>query len=157
MRLGLLAVILCAVPAALCQTPQPGLLNPAQPQPTPPAFQFPGNDYSNKPPTWQSSHVSATHILSLPRMRVPPPPVGPEIDPDIIIHPPKSRMGDEPQGSLVAQNIYPGLRWLPINNGKPIPNTWPKAKIEFIPITWPESQLLPIDTDSPTTRTAPAK
>src|SRR5271169_4997848 len=88
MRLAILAVFLCSVPIALCQSPQPGLLNPAQPQPAQPAFQFPGKDFSNVPPTWKNSSLPGTHDLILPR-----PPVRPQIDPDFILHPPKSHIG----------------------------------------------------------------
>ncbi len=162
MRLNLLtlglSLSLFAAPAALCQSPQFGL-NPGKPQPAQPAFQFPGKDYSNTAPTWQHSNVSITHTLSLPRMRIPRPPANPQIDPNFIIHPPKPRMADQPEGSLVAQNIYPGLRFMPIGSTatlKQIPTDWPKLKIESIPIKSPNSTMLPINGSSPTDP-APAK
>jgi hypothetical protein len=142
MRLAVLAVFLFAVPAAFCQSPQFGL-NPGRPQPAPPAFQFPGKDFSNSPPTWQSLSHAEPLVLVLPR-----PPARPQIDPNFIIHPPKPRMADQPEGSLVAQNVFPGLRFVPIGSAatlKQIPIDWPKLKIESIPIDSPKSKLLPIE------------
>ena len=78
----------------------------------------------------------------------------------MIIHPPKSSVGVQPQGTLVAQNIYPGLRLLPIGSAaalKPIPADWPRLKIESIPITWSNSTVLPVDSGSAAGKAAPAK
>jgi hypothetical protein len=55
------------------------------------------------------------------------------IDPQMVVHPPKSSLGVQPPGTLVAQNQYPNLRFLPID--------WPEAKIELIPIYWPNLKV----------------
>ncbi len=144
-----LSFSLCAAPIAFSQSSQPDPLDPARPQSSQPALQFPGKDFSNTPPTWQNSNLPKTQVLRLPHLR---PPAEPQIDPQMIVHPSRSRIGEQPQGSLVAQNIYPGLRLLPIGataSAKLIhPTAWPKFKIEPIPDAWPNSQLLPIDEGS---------
>jgi len=72
-----------------------------------------------------------------------------QIDPKIVVHPPQSSLGEQPPGTLVAQNLYPGLQLLPIEESKskaePIPTTWPNRKIEQIPTVWPNGELLPVN------------
>ncbi len=72
----------------------------------------------------------------------------PQIDAQIIVHPPPSSLGEQPQGTQLAQNLYPGLQLLPIDEskakGQPIPITWPNLKIEQIPIVWPKLEFNPV-------------
>ncbi len=170
MRLAVLAGLLCASPIALCQSAAPGLANPEQPQASQPAQAWPTQSWSA--PTWNMpNQLAPTFPPSGQRnVYVFPRPEGfrasdrlqnsSRIDPRMIIHPPKSSVGVQPQGTLVAQNIYPGLRLLPIGSAsalKPIPADWPRLKIESIPITWSNSTLLPVDSGSAAGKAAPAK
>ena len=41
-----------------------------------------------------------------------------QIDPGMIVRPPKSSVGVQPPGTPIAQNLYPGLRLLPIEGAK---------------------------------------
>jgi len=41
-----------------------------------------------------------------------------QIDPGMIVRPPTSSIGVEPPGTPIAQNLYPGLRLLPIEESK---------------------------------------
>jgi hypothetical protein len=78
----------------------------------------------------------------------------------MIVHPSRSRIGDQPQGNLVAQNLYPGLRLLPIGAAatlKQIPTDWPSYKLESIPVAWPKTPLLPIDNNGAIAKPSPAK
>ena len=165
MRLAVLAVLLCASPIVLCQSAVPGLANPEQPQVSQPAQAWSAPTW-NMPtqlaPTFPPTGQRNVYVFSKPegfratdqlqnRSR---------IDPRMIVRPPKSSVGVQPPGTLVAQNIYPGLRLLPIGSAaalKSIPTDWPRLKIESIPITWPKSTLLPIDSGSAASKAAPAK
>jgi hypothetical protein len=61
----------------------------------------------------------------------------PQLDPGIIVHPPPSSLGAQPKGTLLAQNLYPGLVLLPIDmsklKGQPIPIAWQDLKVQRIP------------------------
>jgi hypothetical protein len=164
MRLAILtaglSLSLCAGPLALCQSSQPDFANPAQPSASQPSFQFPGKDFSKTAPLWQNSNVPTSHVLVLPHTELPRPTAKAQIDPQMIIHPSKSRIGAQPPGSLIAQNVYPGLRLMPISataTGKPIPTDWPKFKLESIPIAWPNLEVLPVDSNSSAAKPSPTK
>jgi len=49
----------------------------------------------------------------------------------------------------MAQNLYPGLEFLPIDGTKTglqsIPITWPEFKIEQIPTAFPKCRITPAD------------
>jgi hypothetical protein len=62
----------------------------------------------------------------------------------MIVRPPASSVGVQPPGSQIAQNLYPGLELLPIQQfkGEPIPTTFPNMKVEQIPITWPQYKVV---------------
>ena len=72
-----------------------------------------------------------------------------QIDPKIIVHPPKSGIGEQVPGTLVAKNLYPGLQLLPVegSNAKvePIPTTWPKMKMGNIPTTCPDCKMVLVE------------
>jgi hypothetical protein len=78
----------------------------------------------------------------------PPPRFDAQMDPRIVVHPPQSSLGVQPPGSLVAQNLYPGLQLLPIEQSRataePIPAIWPHLKIKQIPIIWPKGVIKPV-------------
>lgn len=74
----------------------------------------------------------------------------------MIVHPPKSSLGAQPQGTMVAQNEYPGLQFLPIEVAsaelKPIPIAWPNLKLQPIPIEWPKAKALSAASPAPISR-----
>jgi hypothetical protein len=75
-----------------------------------------------------------------------------QIDPGMIFHPSKSSIGAEPPGTLIAQNLYPGLRLLPIEDSRAAlqasPAQWPNLKMQQVPTLWPKCKLLPVKGDS---------
>jgi hypothetical protein len=98
-------------------------------------------DFSNRAPQWNG-------LSSIPFGKVyrpEPKPLVPlgdaKIDPQIIFHPSQSGIGAQQPGTAIAQNQYPGLKYLPIQ--------WPQAKVEPIPTAWPNLQMSPITTGSP--------
>ncbi len=72
------------------------------------------------------------------------------IDPQMILHPTARDLGMQPPGTLVAQNLYPGLKFQPIDaqtcgpKSGLLSTTWPKLKVEPIPIFSPDLKSLPI-------------
>jgi hypothetical protein len=67
------------------------------------------------------------------------------IDPKMIVHPPKSNLGVQPPGTIVAQNDYPNLRIQPIDTAhsavEAVPTNWPALKVQTIPNQWPSLRL----------------
>lgn len=132
MRLTILALLLSTGTAALCQSVAPAPANPQQPGLAPFGITQGGRDFAKLPPDWHLTSV-------LPRkMEIQPGPwlqhrFNPQIDAQIIVHPPPSSLGEQWPGTLLAQNLYPGLQLLPIDEskpkGQPIPTTWPNQKI----------------------------
>ena len=150
MRPAIFALILFASPPAFCQSAPPAPVKPALPPltltlpPQPPIFEF------NQPPN--EFHFDG--FVPRPTVVLHPAPLQfkdhAQIDPQMIVHPPKSSLGLESPGTLIAQNLYPGLQLLPIDQPKaklePIPTTWPNLKVEPIPIYFPTAQITLIGT-----------
>jgi hypothetical protein len=78
-----------------------------------------------------------------------------EIDPRIIVHPPQSRIGDQPSGTQIAQNLYPGLTFQRIDGplggeqpraSKPdrLSTTWRNLEVKRIPTQWPKFKMEPV-------------
>lgn len=65
-----------------------------------------------------------------------------QIDPTIIVHPPQSKLGLQPPGTIIAKNEFPNLKFLPIASpgsaSHTIPAQWPGFGLEEIPTTWPK-------------------
>ena len=128
MRPAIFALLLCAGTAAFCQSPPPVTqVKPALPPLTltlPP--QAPALEFNAPPKVFTFSGV-------VPRKAIVLPPTAlqfedhAQIDPQIIVRPPQSSLGEQPPGTLIAQNLYPGLQMLPIGE--------PKGKVKPIPIT----------------------
>jgi hypothetical protein len=72
------------------------------------------------------------------------------IDPQMLLHPTARDLGTQPPGMLMAQNLYPGLKFQPIGaqprapRGGLLSTTWPKLKIEEIPVFWPHLKTEPV-------------
>jgi hypothetical protein len=160
MRLTILALIFYAGTTALCQSASPVPASPDNAQQNSHIFNWSGTDFSTLPPVWHRSSVLPQPMIVLPNGGPLRPNDRAKIDPQMIIHPPKSSLGLQPPGTLVAQNEYPGLQFLPIESSKKkmenIPTTWPNLKLQPIPILWPKSRLLPVGNHAPITASAPA-
>ena len=124
----------------------------AEPGKTPPALALqPGQDFSTGRREWKLSPLtpfSETMLQAPPTRRALLPLGDAKIDPDILRRPPKSILDAQSQGTLMAQNRFPGLRFLPIESPQgtsgPISTTWPKLKMERIPIEWPGAKVIPV-------------
>jgi hypothetical protein len=153
MRLTILALFLYTGVAAFCQSAAPVPASPEKPWRILPGAtnSQPARDFSKLPQEWHFTTVA-------PRMKTMTILPGPlalgcgsdaQIDPKIVAYPPQASLGEQPPGTLVAQNLYPGLQLLPIEESKGkaelLPTTWPTRKIERIPIVWPKGELLPVD------------
>jgi hypothetical protein len=61
------------------------------------------------------------------------------------VHPPQSSVAVQTPGTQIAQNLYPGLTLMPIDqwkgNGQQIPITWPNLKVQNIPTSWPKFEI----------------
>ncbi len=152
MRSWIFVFSLCAATASFGQSsPQPPV-NPFNTAPLPPAFNWPGTDFSRNPPAWRPNSVSPNPTIVLRETDSLTRKDRAKIDPGIIVHPPKSSFGIEPQGTPVAQNQYPGLRYLPIDVStaklEPIPIFWPDLKPQSTPAAWPKAKPLPFDLPS---------
>ena len=156
MRRWVLVLTLGAGTMAFCQSSAQAPVNPHKSGELPHTFNWPGTDFSKTPPVWSPGGVLAQPIIvelrdaSSARLLN-----GAKIDPGIIVHPPKTNLGAQPQGTLMARNQYPGLQFLPIEvsraNLEPIPITWPNLKLQPIPIEWPKARPLPVVGPMPAT------
>lgn len=151
MRLTILGLFLSFSPVAFCQTAMPAPANLQQRPLTPPAIILiqPGRDFTRLPPNLTITSIQPLTILTpfdvgLPRLGS-----HAQIDPQIVVHPPQSSLGEQPPGTQIAQNLYPGLQMLPIEESKiksqPLSTTWPSLKVQQIPITWPKCEIKPVE------------
>jgi len=161
MRLTLLALILYVGTKAFCQSTVPVPGSPYKPQQNPPIVNWPGTDFSKLPPVWNGSFVAPRPMIVLPNLGAAHLIDRAQIDPQMIVHPPKSSLGVQPQGTLVAQNEFPGLQFLPIGSSsrkfEKIPSPWPHLKIQQIPVVWPNFKLIPVGNQAPGKTSRPAK
>jgi len=146
MRLTIFALFLSAGSAALCQSSTPAPANPNSQGLTPPQWSQPGQDFSAQLREWHFNTDSPQRTIILQAPLSEQQRNATQIDPKIIVHPPQSGIGEQAPGTMVAQNLYPGLQLLPIDwskaKGEPIPTTWPNMKIENIPTTWPDTKMI---------------
>ncbi len=148
MRIAIFALFLSSGLAAFCQLPSPAPLQPNRSWVFPPGSAQPGQDISKLPRDFHFSFVPQQPLI-LPKTVEIPPTFKAQIDPKMIVHPPKSGIGEQAPGTLVAQNLYPGLQLLPIDGARakvePIPITWPKMKVENIPTTCPDCKMVLVE------------
>jgi hypothetical protein len=158
MRLAGLTLFLSAGTWAFCQSPAPAPANPEQnwltlPELAKPGLAQPGRDFTRLPPQLHFDFTAPMKAMTVPA----PDPLrrwnDAQIDPKIVVHPPQSSLGKQAPGALVAQNLYPGLNLLPIQEseakGEPIPTAWPNLKVKNIPIVWPKLEIKPVDSRAP--------
>lgn len=161
MRTAILLFSLCAGlawpgAAAFGQSAPSELLNPKSPSPNPLSQSFwteRGHEFGNLPPGSTATKAPPwTVVRPAPAPRAP---LGNAlIDPRMILHPTARDLGTLPPGTVVAQNLYPGLKFQPIDAEKCGPKsgllstTWPRLKVEPIPITWPNAKMKPVGSDA---------
>ena len=111
----------------------------------------PGQDFSTGRREWKLSPFtpfSETIMQAPPALKALRPLGDARIDPNILRRPPQSVLDLPSQGTLMAQNQFPGLRFLPIESPKgtsgPISTVWPKLKMERIPTNWPGAKFIPV-------------
>ena len=124
MRLPLFAV-LCAGAAAstamFCQSPAPQKIDPDKLFEMPKDFSRQGPDYKTfKPPLPPKNHDTILEFpkIDTPRLKPGDSPLNHQIDPKIILHPPWHSTS---KGQEVSRRHYPGLKFLPLHRGAPIP------------------------------------
>jgi len=152
MRLTIFALFLSAGTSALCQSAAPA--NPSPRSLTAPQWAQPDSGFSIQP---RESHLNPdlqqkTIILPAPAPMQKQQTA--QLDPKIIVHPPQSSLGEQPLATQIAQNLYPGLTMLPINewkgNAHQIPIEWPNLKVQNIPTAWPKVEIKSVETGAAT-------
>ncbi|MGD0629330.1 MAG: hypothetical protein ABR987_08250 [Terracidiphilus sp.] len=153
MRIAIFALFLSFGLAAFCQTPSPAPLQPNRTWVFPPGNAQPRQDFGKLPQEFHFSFVPSQPLI-LPKTIEITPRFNAQMDSKIIVRPPKSGIGQQAPGTLVAQNLYPGLQLLPIDGSKakvePIPITWPKMKMENIPTSCPDCNMVLVESGTVT-------
>ena len=157
MRIFILALFLFAGSTAFGQSGRFGPLSLNPPGSLPSPWTAQGRDFGKLPPDWPTTMNTLNQTVIEP----PPPtrrvPLGDaQIDPKIILHPSQLRIGVQPPGTQIAQNLYPGLTFQQIDGQQsaeqPRPSklnqlstTWPNMRIKPIPTVWPNLKMEPVD------------
>lgn len=143
MRITLVAALLSAGTAGLCQSGTPRPAMPEQ-QVLPPITILPFNSVPRE------FHLNPDIPRGSILQEKPERGRGPRIDPGMVVHPPRASIGEQAPGTPVAQNLYPGLQLLPIDGLKakvePISIIWPNMKVENIPTTCPDCKMVLMET-----------
>jgi hypothetical protein len=148
MRVCIFALLLCAGPVAFGQSAPS---NPDLFGKFPSPWNAPGCDFNTLPQQWSSLRTVPFGKMHLPLPKPTAPLGDAAIDPKIIVHPTERSLGTQQPGTLVAQNLYPGLRLLPIGSNEsrlgapPLGTAWPELRIEKISIVWPELKIEPVN------------
>lgn len=150
MRLAIAVLFVCTLSPACAQS------NRAHQPPSPkipdepPGFALPNTDFGKLP---QRQCRINPNMPLVGTFKAPPATLRPlgdaQIDPKIIIRPAQSRLEDQPAGTMIAQNQFPGLRFLPIGGDgsklEPIPIRWPNLKTEPIPTQCANCAVAPVE------------
>jgi len=133
-----IALLLCVGTTAFCQSAagNPGDLGRIQT-----VFTQPVSDLNTLPADWRMTNGAPPKMSVSPSAGVVQHKSLAQIDPGMIVHPPRSSVGVPPPGTLVARNLYPGLALLPIQ--------WPRLKVQAIPTLWPRRKIGPCDGSEP--------
>jgi hypothetical protein len=142
MRISIFALFVSIGLTATGQSPGPGAVKPQPQWLLPPISIHPGASFDQAPREWHlNPDVPFNSIVLEPPQQKSAAP----IDPQMVLHPPQSKVGEQAPGTLMAQNLYPGLQFLPIDGPNPgareIPITWPERKLKNIPTDWPKYEL----------------
>jgi len=156
MRCGLLILCLSGGTLGLGQAGPAASLTPFGQAPSPWTAQ--SRDFGKLPEwRWDPSLSSLRpQTVLLPPPKTATVPLGDaSIDPRILRHPAANDLGTQPPGTQVAQNLFPGLKFQPIDGpqcpqqpgaaqAEPLPTTWPKLKVQRIPTDWPRLKMEPV-------------
>ncbi|HSZ17020.1 MAG TPA: hypothetical protein VK764_07955 [Terracidiphilus sp.] len=149
MQISAFALLVCAGPLAFCQSNETFAPYVDHAGKMPFTFNSQARDFSQAPRVWNfAPTLPMTHtiVTASPALRSS---VDLHIDPEIVVHPSSSRIGAQPQGTFMAQNQFPGLRFLPIDA--------PQARVEPVPIVWPHLNMEQIPTICRECRMVPAQ
>lgn len=144
-----LVILLSVRSLAFGQGNSPAPFNPDNLGNSPSPWTSPRQEFK-LPPNWDPLRVPApeTVLLSPPRSISRLGDVS--IDPKIVVHPSPQNLGVQPPSTLVAKNLYPGLKFQLIEgqpdtpSTKPLPTRWPRLKLEPIPTEWPSLKMTPV-------------
>ncbi len=146
MRSRILVLFLCVGTTAFCQ---PAAGSPDQLGRVETAFTHPVWEINQLPSGWNMNNTAPVRVLIQPRAGAAQHWNDARIDPRIIVHPPPSSVGTLPPGTLVAKNLYPDLRFQPVQ--------WPNLKFQRIPTQWPRFEIVPTVSGTPATARAAVK
>lgn len=160
MRFGAVVLFLSAGATAFSQLAAPVPSSPEKPWAPPSNVFLSQKEFSQGSPVWQVTPGGSLKIVVQPgtgSLRS----GGVRLDPEMVIHPPASSIGDQPPGIAVSQNHYPDLKLLPIEQVKekaePVPTAWPNLKMQPIPIVWPKFEIKPAENGTAAKTQAPQK
>ena len=161
MRIVIRALFFFAGATAFGQSGPFGPLNPNPSGNLPSPWTAQGRDFGKLPPGWPATMNLAEWTAILPAPKTLKPFGDAQVDPKIAVHPAQSRLGDQPPGTQIAQNQFPGLELLPIQwpnaRIKPIPTVWPNLKMEPIPTMCGLCTMAPVGTGAPAVATSSTK
>jgi hypothetical protein len=150
MRIGVAALLLSGGIPGYCQLAGTAPPSFDQDKKDPPIVILSQKGINGGSPVWQINRDGLLKMNvppGLDRLRLPDSPK----DEAMVLHPPKSSTGVLTPGMQVAQNLYPGLELMPIDQSKakvvPIPTTFSNMKMEKIPTTWTQFKVSPIQSD----------
>lgn len=77
------------------------------------------------------------------------------LDPQMVHHPSPKNLGTRPPGTQVAQSLFPGLAFQPIDQAPnvgtlcapafgPLSTKWPMLNVQRIPTDWPKLKMEPV-------------
>ena len=147
MRVAVAALLVCAGVPVFCQSA--GISSPSfeKEKKDPPSVFLPQRELMKGPPVGQirlAGPLKMTLPLGAGSLRM----GNAQIDPEMVVQPPQASIGVQPPGTQIAQNLYPGLQLMPIDQSKakvvPIPTAFPNMKLEKIPTVWPQYKISPI-------------
>ncbi len=155
MRYALLVLFLTAGTLGFGQTGPTSPFSFGQPIQAPLSGASQDRNFGKAPPQWD-----ALRALPQTLIEIAPPKSGvllgdARIDPKIVRHPSQQNLGTQPLGTELAQNLYPGLRFQPIQEPRmgealrepgsgPLSITWPKLTVHEIPTQWPALKMEPV-------------
>jgi hypothetical protein len=161
MRIVILALFFFAGATAFGQSGPFGPLNPKPSGNLPSPWTAHGRDFGKLPQGWPATMNMTEWTAILPAPTTLKPFGDAQIDPKIVVHPAQSRLGDQPPGTQIAQNQFPGLELLPIEwpnaKIKPIPTVWPNLKMEPTPTMCGVCIVVPVGTSAPAVATSSTK
>ena len=162
MRCTLFALFLSAGTLALGQAGPASPLTPFVQEPLIPFGQAPSlwstlnhNFGRMTPQQWEGLQGLHSWTVLLPPPKTVAPLGDASMDARMIRRPSGQNLGMQPPGTQVAQNLFPGLKFQPIDDplcpqqpgasqAEPLSTTWPKLEVKRIPTDWPTLRMEPV-------------